>query len=266
MSWPWAVVRLSTRGRVVAFLAMMPNQIAGRLSALSSKWCSAELLHGLLGIDLAADTRLMGTFRVWSDRFLGEPVVERSTGTERLFDRHAFETFLQQNGLVSHKWAAAQLGLHRETLAQVVDRLEGRGIVPGLGSEVSGQLVRERGAASLYRLFPALRHKVFASHSSMCRALHDAIGKELKIEVEPLVCVTSAILDPSEPDLADAFDAITLDPVGLRYQVWLETKKPVNLRPDVCSLKLYAKHEDALRAHVVKGSEPATIDPKLRAA
>jgi hypothetical protein len=55
-------------------------------------------------------------------------------------------------------------------------------------------------------------------------------------------------------------------PVGLRYQVWLETGKPVSLRPDVCSLVFYAKNETELRAHVMKGSEPERIDERLRAA
>jgi hypothetical protein len=111
-----------------------------------------------------------------------------------------------------------------------------------------------------------MRFKAFSSHSSMCRALHDAIKAELNLVVQPLLCVTSTVLDTENPDLADAFDAITLDPVGLRYQVWLDTRKPVNLRPDVCSLKFYAQHENELRAHVMKGSEPSAIDEKLRAA
>ena len=68
------------------------------------------------------------------------------------------------------------------------------------------------------------------------------------------------------PDMAAAFDAITLEPVGLRYQVWLETKKPANLRPDVCSLKFYAQHEAELADYVMQGGEPRHIDDRLRAA
>jgi hypothetical protein len=100
----------------------------------------------------------------------------------------------------------------------------------------------------------------------MCRALHDAIRTELDVKVEPLLCVTSRILDPEEPDVAAAFDAITLDPVGLRYQVWLNTDKPVNLRADVCSLKFYAQHERELRKRILQGSQPNRIDERLRAA
>jgi hypothetical protein len=245
---------------------MTREEIGARLVALSNPWCTVDLIQGLLGIDLIGDPQLAGAVRAWSERFRGDAQVERSTGTGRLIHRHVLETFLLQNGWVSWKWAAAHLGLDEGTLKVVVDRLAGEGIFSQLASGVSEQIIRQREAASLYRLFRSTRHKAFSSHSSMCRALHDAIGTELKVDVQPLLCVTSVVLDPEKPDLADAFDAITLDPVGLRYQVWLDTRKPVNLSPDVCSLKFYAKYETELRAHVMVGSEPAAIDEKLRAA
>ena len=148
----------------------------------------------------------------------------------------------------------------------VVDRLEALSITTEVRSTFSDQVVRQREAAQLFKAFPALRRKTFSNHSRMCRALHEAIRTDLAIAVEPVVCVTSNILDPGEPDIAAAFDAITGDPVGLRYQVWLETEKPANLRPDVCSLRFYALNETELREHVMKGSEPAAIDARLRAA
>ena len=122
-------------------------------------------------------------------------------------------------------------------LKEVVDRLEGRGDLVQVRSDVSNQLVRQREAASLFRAFSLLRNKVFASRAGMCIAFHAAIASDLKIDVTPVYCVTSAVLEPEAPDIAVAFDAITMDPVGLRYQVWLDTKKPVSLAADVCSLK-----------------------------
>lgn len=245
---------------------MTPEEIAARLAVLSQPWCPPELVHELLGIDLPGDPQLAGAFRMWSARFWGDANVERSTRSGRLVHRHALEAFLLQNGWISRKWAACHLGLDEGTLALVVDRLQGSALVPQVASGVSDQILRQRDAASLYRLFPSLRLKAFSSHSSMCRALHDAIRTELGLEFQPLLCVTSAKLDPKEPDIADAFDAINGDPVGVRYQVWLDTGKPVNLRPDVCSLRFYAEHEGQLQAHVMRGSEPVDIDDRLRAA
>lgn len=252
-------------GGVVTSWWMNAADLEARLATLTNPWCSARQVQELLGIDLPGDPRLAGALRTWSERFRGDADVERSSGADRLVHRHALETFLLQNGWVSWKLAAVHLGLDEETLQLVVDRMRGVGAFPQLDSGISEQIVRERDASTLHRQFRSLRMKTFSSHSSMCRALHAAIKDELAVEVKPLHCVTSVVLD-GEPDLADAFDAITLDPIGLRYQIWLETKKPVNLRPDVCSLKFYAKHENELRAHVMKGSEPSAIDRKLRDA
>ncbi|HEY4121159.1 MAG TPA: hypothetical protein VGM56_25015 [Byssovorax sp.] len=181
-------------------------------------------------------------------------------------DRHALETFLLQNGLVSWKWAAVYLGMETDVLKRVVNLMEGRSDVIQLRSGVSEDLVRRREAASLSRAFPSLRSGAFANHSEMCRALHAAIKSEFDIDVTPVCCVTSRLLEPERPDIAVAFDAITMDAVGLRYQVWLETNKPVNLAPDVCSLRFYALNEAELRQSVMKGGAPPTIDDKLRAA
>lgn len=239
---------------------------AQRLAALQQPWCSADFVMELLGIDVPGDARLAAAFRTWASRFLGLAEVVRPGRAGPSVDRHALETFLVQNGLVSRKWAAVYLGMSTEQMREIVDRLEGTGVSTQIASSVSDQVVRQREAAQLYRAFPALRHRLFSDHGRMCRAVHEAVRADLGIEVAPVVCVTSAILEPDEPDIAAAFDAITLDPVGLRYQVWLDTRKPVNLQPDVCSLLFYAKNEADLRDRVLKGSEPLEIDERLLAA
>jgi hypothetical protein len=229
-------------------------------------WCSAELVAELLGFDLIGDPRLTGAVRSWAARFRGDGMVVRQATSGLEVHRHALEAFLLQNGLISWKWAAIYYGLQTQVLKDVVDRLEGNGDLVQVRSGVSDQLVCQREAAALFRAFPLLRNKVFASRSGMCITLYAAIKSDLDIDVTPLPCVTSAILEPTDPDIAVTFDAITMDPVGLRYQVWLETNKPVNLAADVCSLKFYAQNEAALREHVMKGGEPETIDNRLRAA
>lgn len=237
-----------------------------RLAALQQAWCRAGFVEELLGIDVAGDPRLTGAFSTWATRFLGQPAVVRPGPAGPSVNRHALETFLVQNNLISWKWAAVYLGMPTDTMKAIVDRLEGGGVATQIASAVSDQLVRQREAAQLFRAFPALRHRTFSNHSRMCMALHEAVRADLGIDVAPVFCVTSAVLEPHEPDIAVAFDAITLDPVGLRYQIWLETHKPVNLRPDVCSLLFYAKNEAALRALVMKGGEPLEIDDRLVAA
>lgn len=236
-----------------------------RLESLKRPWCPAQLVEDLLGIDLVADLKLAATVRSWAEKFRGDPLVTRPSSSGLLVHRHGLEAFLLQNGLVSWKWAAIHLGLETHVLQDVVSRLEANANPIQVRSGVSDQLVRQREAALLFRVFPSLRNKVFASHDGMCIALHAAIYSDLNIEFTPLHCVTSEILEPASPDIAVAFDAITMDPVGLRYQVWLNTGKPVNLAPDVCSLKFYAKNEADLVPNVMRGSEPENVNDKLDA-
>lgn len=86
--------------------SMNATSLRARLATLSDPWCSASLIQELLGIDLPGDPRLSGALRAWSERFRGDPDVERSSGVDRLVHRHALEIFLLQNGWVSWKWAA----------------------------------------------------------------------------------------------------------------------------------------------------------------
>ena len=244
----------------------MEPRYEARLKELMSPWCTADLVADLLGLDLLSDPRLVGAVRAWAARFRGDAVVVRQTTAGPAVHRHALEAFLLQNGLISWKWAAIYYGLEAQVLKEVVERLEGAGDLVQIRSGVSDQLVRQREAASLFRAFPGLRNTVFASRNGMYIALHAAIAADLNIDFTPVSCVTSEVLEPTSPDIAVAFDAITMDPVGLRYQVWLDTKKPVNLAADVCSLKFYAKNEADLRPYVMKGGEPENIDEKLRAA
>jgi len=68
--------------------------------------------------------------------------------------------------------------------------------------------------------------------------------------------------DKSLWDYARDWDAITLEPVSLQYQVWLDLGKPINLRPDCCSTLFYAQERDVLHDYVMGTGEP-DIPPEL---
>jgi len=242
---------------------MTPEQ-TNRLSQLAEPWCPKQLIVDLWDLDLD-ERRLATGLSAWAARHYKGTAL-RNPGTGLQVQRHILESYLLQNDLTSWKLAAVYLGMDREQLKETVEALEARGTYPQIASEISVEVVRRRDAERLFRSFQKLQHKIFSSHTSMCRALHAAIGDELGIAVEPVYCVTSVALGESDTEVAAAIDGISLDPVGLRYQVWLETKKPAHLAPDVCSLKLYARNESALKAWVMRGSEPEGIDEKLRAA
>jgi hypothetical protein len=246
---------------------MDEHELLQRLTMLSQPWCSYELVHQLLGIDLSTDAKLVATVLQWSVRFRNEECFRQVPGEGLQVDRFALETFLTEERLISNKWAAVQLGMDEKSFVNMTEKMKEKGWGSNILSSVSDQLVLQREAALSYRLFPSLRHRTFSNHSSKCRALHDAARAELAIQIESLFCVTSAVLDQDgEVDLAGAFDAVSLDPTGLRYQVWLNTNKPINLAPDVCSLKFYGQHQRTMAQHAMQGSEPKEIDARLRAA
>lgn len=230
--------------------------LENRLTELSNAWCSAEYTSELWGFSLEADEAFCASIARWSKDFLGVADIKRGSQVHR----HAIESYFVDRGLVPMKWAAADLGMNVETFERVVEN-ERFSI---LRDAVSERVVRRREAAQMFRAFPNLRHRVFQTHEQMCTQLHRAIKDALSIEVTPLYCATSevfeGILDPKarglapERELAVTFDALTLEPLGLHWQVLLDTKKPLHLQPDVCSLKTYLEHEDFLRLHLLAGA------------
>jgi len=190
-------------------------------------------------------------------------MVEQHQHGEIQIDRHELETFFQLNDVRPRKWAAIELAMSQDSLDQILDALVGAVLPIQPVSSISRQLIDNKTINDLYKWFPRLRHKTFSSHSSMCKALHEAIHQEYAIDVEVLYCTTSSIIEPDEPDLAMYFDAITLEPVGLRYEIWLDFRKPVNLKPDCCSLKFYARERSVLQPFVYKGNDPEAIPETL---
>jgi len=242
----------------------MKSEERRRFAALQQAWCGEWLIRELYGLKYADDNRLSGYFKTWASRFRRGRMVERLVNGQLQVDRYELENFFQMNRVVPRKWAAVDLGMSEKSLDELIEALMGDHAPISNSSNISLQLVDNEETSHLYKHFPDLRYKVFSSHSSMCKALHESMRSQYQIDVEVLHCVTSGQLTPDDPDLASAFDAITLDPVGLRHEVWLDFHKPVNLRPDCCSTMFYVQNEAELKPFVMRGSEP-NIPPALRA-
>jgi hypothetical protein len=153
--------------------------------------------------------------------------------------------------LLPMKLAAARLGMDADSLRSVEETLKPKGFY--VASALSDQLAEEPKLRGIVQFFPELASTIFADHDDFCRSLHSAIEEDLKIQVKALRCVTSMHRGDAQPQYAYEFDAITLDPIGLRYQVWLDFKKPMHLRPDACASKTYEENEDMLRPYLFPG-------------
>ncbi len=221
------------------------------LELLKNPWVSFELLKRLYGID-KEDAGLWGSFQMWG---MGHRRPREVLRPEAV-DRHAFEAFLQQSGLLPLRIAAARLGMLEDSFVDVLGRLEETGALQPNGTGHSSQLVTESLLRSFHTRFPKLRSSVFSSHDEFCAALLPVIEAEIGVKPVPLYCATALAIDKTLPEFAHDFDCLTQEPVGLRYQVWLDLGKPMFLRPDICSVKTYVDHEQELKLVLFAGKEP----------
>jgi hypothetical protein len=222
-----------------------------RLSELRERFSSHELIDALYGFGAVPAEDVMGRYRAWWRRLRGV-VGER----EDRIDRFWLETFFQRTKLLPRKWAAARLGMTERSFEEVLDRLDLEGVVARTEVEPLSFLVNESQIRVFHELFEATRMRLFSSHDDRCRRIHEAIRIAYGVEVEVLHDVTSQALGEDPPQIAYEFDAITGDPVTMAYEVWLDLGKPMSLRPDCCSLKLYVAERDELRPVAFSGVEP----------
>ncbi len=228
------------------------------LNCLPEAWAPYDVLLLLYGVE-RDDSVLWGDFLSWSKRLRQPREVVRSESV----NRHDFETFMQQNSLLSLKIAAARLGMTRNSFVSLLVSIENAGGVTFPIRGISSEVVFETILRSIREYFPELRHGIFGGHTNYCVSLHRAINSKFGFEVEPLLCVTSRALGEPTIKFAHDYDCLSGDPVGLQYQVWLNFGKPIYLKPDICSLKLYSEHEADLTPYLMAGRRPE-IPEELR--
>jgi hypothetical protein len=232
-----------------------------RLAALKEPYFDEQMLHERYGFRLLNDTALSGAFRLWGSRIRWRRPLFNQGGAH--VDHYALETFFQGARLLPKRWAAARLGMEEESLEDVMGVFRSEDPIL-LREPTSPNVVSEDFLDRITRYFPELANTIFADHDDMCSQVHEVLrtAEPFKIEVKPLLCVTSEALNEDPPNFAWEFDAITLDPIGLRYNVWLNLGKPMNLRPDACSLRFYAREREALEPFMM-GSPPSIPEPLL---
>ena len=148
--------------------------------------------------------------------------------------RYELESFMQQKRVVPKKWMGAQLGMSIASLEQLLARLGDIGMRLNR-YEVYKELIAESLADDIVTELPGLKFYIPRDHNSFCARLHADLDKELGIKVQPLFCATSDRMQDYTKQYASNFDCITLDPLSVKHQLWLDFRKPLNLAPDRCS-------------------------------
>jgi len=226
----------------------MTSEEEARFHQLQQSWCPAKLIEEIYGLDLRS-----GKLRDYFERqssLLKRPEILRDTQVHR----YHFETTLQANQLVPRKWAAAKLGMTEASFRTMYSYLETNGLLSTF--HIIPELINKYFDDEITQLFNELRFTTFANHTAFCTKIHEALSSRFGLKIEPLYCVTSEVLKEQPCDFAQVFDCITLNPVGMKYKVWLDFKKPMNLRPDYCSTLFYAQERVALEPFLAGTEKP----------
>lgn len=229
---------------------MKSEELQSRIKLLRREFAPPSLFTELYGLAFP-DRKLFGSVRAWLQKVQKHKKIESTDG---MINRHVFENYLQQKRLIPVKNAAFQLGMAIDSFKEIIGVLEYQGQAEAGFSSVSDQLVDESIVRHFTQFFQGTANAIFSDHTTLCVALHSSIKNELGIEVNTRCCETAQKL--GEPDFAYDVDAITLKPIGLRFQVWLDFGKPKNLKPDVCSMIFYSKNKELLSNFLLFGHEP----------
>ena len=241
-----AIVRLkrlnSFRGKIVAeafrfrkyeeIVKTEIHHIKKQLEILEKRICPVSWASEKYGIDFDYDKRLAGRFMKWASTFENRKDVMGPT----FIDRFSFELFLQYFKLVPLKYASIHLGMTVRSFENVLRKMDADGEFSH-NLDFDSKVIEDTLVGNLIRHFPKLDGISFVSQTEMCQALHEEIENEYELEVEKVFCETSKLIDEPPYQYAYEFDALTLEPMSIKYQLWMDLGKPIVLKPDACSVR-----------------------------
>lgn len=126
------------------------------------------LLDEFYGIRLP-DEALLGYFRSWANQRLSK---ERVIEQNQFFNRYALELFFLFNKLIPIKWAAARLGMTKESFKSLLKMLEEKVLIISRARNFTDQLIEEVTIRNMPNLFPELSGTVFEDNNSYCEEFH----------------------------------------------------------------------------------------------
>ena len=234
---------------------MTESDIQSRLNLLKAEYWSLKQISEFSGFQLLPEDDLLTHYETWARENRREHLLASGGRVHR----NTFENFLASNRIMPYKLAAIQVGMDEESLRDVLSELKIRKrllqfIDPHIDTVVDGTIIER-----LPRMFVALQRKIFTNHDDRCRRLHEAIRDDLSVAISPVYCKTSEALQEESLLYAYEFDALTDEPMSIKYQLWLNTGKPLYLKPDATSVMTFVRHKIALEGLLV-GSPSGVLD------
>lgn len=211
-----------------------------RLLTCGDRWEAAVFLKGL-GIPLEVP-EIRDAFLAWG------AAQNKEAFTPGGVRRNDLEFFLRDFQLCTVEQAAAEMAITEDSVPRIIAEAERRGILqPG---EARNCMSDKRIVRS--DLFEVLLRRICGDASGSLPAVHEMLRSRLGTQVEHVYCPVAEALGRKE--YANTLDVLTRQAFNRRYAVTLDTGKPAQLPPDVCSWKTLAEFEtqihDCMRLQV----------------
>lgn len=217
-----------------------------KFNLLCTHLWSFEDIKTKYGIDLDKNMHLLAQYRIWVEGYRKDFEKVLSFEAQKLIHRNLLELFFQYRELVPIKYAAISLAMNPEDLERVLNKACEKEYITE--SERNGDFngVFRLSTLKFWKRFKSLQHRIFLDHDNFIDHFYSAIKTELGINdmTPPIKCFAASSI--SQNDCAITFDSITGQPLGLRFQEFLNIPKPIQLAPDVCSIKTYKDNESFL--------------------
>lgn len=228
------------------------EDVRSRLAQFRRAWWTFQEVHEWYGIDLTVKPQeLLAQYRIWAEHARnGDMEVLR----DQEIDHWLLETFLEERELVPIRQASIRLALSQEDFKKAFDVLAGKGFITEM--ERAGDypgVFRRNILRDIHARIPELRHRIFPDYNTYILRLHEQF-ENLGIPLTSVRCSTSRALGDDPIDFAYDWDVLANQPMGLAHQVWLDTPKPLQLRPDACSWLTYVHHEELLHGEIIGNS------------
>lgn len=217
-----------------------------RLNLLRARDWATEEISRWFGVSFAGENyRILQQFLIWS-----EQNVEAAFTEPRAINRSRFELFLNARQWITKKSAALALAVTERSLEEILKIATERHLVAAAESQgVFAEVFNAEFITGFHKRFPRIRTTIFPNLDAFYVRLHHEIFETLGIRVEDVFCLTSEIVEPRH--YATASDIITGKPMSQAHFVYLNSNKPLQLRPDTCSALTYVKYERILREAVL---------------
>jgi hypothetical protein len=183
------------------------------------------------------------------------------------YDHWHWETFLQRRELVPVTEAAAQLAMSVTDFREVADRFVTSPGVSAVGNpwaNGSNCIVRKSFLRDFHKGFEGTRRVVFGNYPSYIQRIHEQIIGHLNYTPTRTNDESDVALGDTPPGPGYSIDCITQESVGMGRDVFLDTGKPIQLRPDCCSWLTFARFEDILKPKALGSHERLSEEILLR--